>query len=86
MLVSSIARLNVHNTLNNSASLQNNNGNSGISAHTFGGEHDLSMLKKLDNKLNLDLSSNKLLYKLNFLQENFNAKHINKAKSLNVLA
>ncbi len=86
MLVSSIARLNVHNTLNNSVSKQNNNASN--SAHTFGGEHELSMLNKIDNKLSLDLSTNKLLYNVNFLQEKFSAKHDqnNVKKSLNVLA
>ncbi len=87
MLVSSIARLNVHNTLNNSTFSQNNN--SGISAHTFGGEHDLSMLNKQGNKLNLDLGTNSFLYKINFLQEKLFANQsdkVNKNKSLNVLA
>ena len=84
MLVSSIARLNVHNTLNNSASLQNNGVSN--SAHTFGGEHDLSMLNKMDNKLSLDLLTNKLLYKVNYLQEKFVGRQEKKKKSLNVLA
>ncbi len=86
MLVSSIARLNVHNTLNNSASLQNNNASN--SAHTFGGEHELSMLNKIDNKLSLDLLTNKLLYKVTYLQEKFAGKnqHNNVKNSLNVLA
>ena len=74
MLVSSIARFNSVNTLNNavSASIQaaSNMANITNSAHTFGGEHDLSMLNKMDNKLSLDLLSNKLLYKITFLQEN----------------
>ena len=83
MLVSSIARLNVHNTLNNSASTQNNNG---ISAHTFGGEHDLGMLNKIDNKFGLDLITNNLLYRINFLQEKFHKNHENRVKSLNILA
>ncbi len=83
MLVSSIARLNVHNTLNNSASLQNNNLSN--SAHTFGGEHELNMLNKIDNKLSLDLLTNKLLYRVNYLQEKFSGNHCEK-KSLNVLA
>lgn len=87
MLVSSIARLNVHNTLNNSASRQNNNASNSL--HTFGGEHDLSMLNKINNRLSLDLSANKMLYNVSYLQEKFAGSHNNKAnakKSLNVLA
>lgn len=92
MLVSSIARFNSVNTLNNavSASIQatSNMANITNSAHTFGGEHDLSMLNKMDNKLSLDLLSNKLLYKITFLQEKMASKQKNNCvkQSLNLLA
>ena len=87
MLVSSIARLNVNNTLNISASKQNNSASN--SAHTFGGEHELGMLNNIDKKLSLDLLTNKLLYKINYLQEKFTAKKhydVSPKKSVNVLA
>ena len=92
MLVSSIARFNAINTMNNAAfaSMQASNTlTNGISnTHTFGGEHDLSMLNKMDNKLSLDLITNKLLYKMSYLQEKMASKHQNNEikKSLNILA
>lgn len=76
MLVSSITRFDSHNSLKNSYSQPNN-------SHAFGGEHDLSMLNKMDKKFGLDLLTNKLLYKMAYLQEKVSAKHANK---LNVLA
>ena len=78
MLVSSIARFNALNTMNNAsfASMQVSNG---LNKHAFGGEHDLSMLNKMDNRMSLDLVSNKLLA---YLQEKMAAKH----QKLNVLA
>ena len=50
MLVSSIARFNALNTMNNAsfASMQVSNG---LNKHAFGGEHDLSMLNKMDNRM-----------------------------------
>ena len=92
MLVSSIARFNAINTMNNAAFASMNAANSftnGLNnAKAFGGEHDLSMLTKMDNKLSLDLSTNNLLYKIAYLQEKMATKHQNNAakKSLNVLA
>ncbi len=78
MLVSSIARFEAINTMNNAAfqSMQAaNNMLSAVSqAHTFGGEHDLNMLHKLDQKYSLDLASNSLLYKIAYLQEKMFAK------------
>lgn len=81
MLVSSIARFNAVNTMNNAsfASMQASNG---LNKHAFGGEHDLSMLNKMDNRMSLDLVSNKLLYNVAYLQEKMSAKH----QKLNVLA
>ena len=91
MLVSSIARFDAINTMNNAsfaAVTASNNMISGINnAHTFGAEHDLSMISKMDKKLSLDLLSNKLLYKIAYLQEKLASKHQagEIKKSLNVL-
>lgn len=93
MLVSSIARFNALNTMNNAAfgmmqtscQMMSNMNNAGA----FGGEHDLSMLNKMDNKMSMDLASNQLLYKVSYLQEKMAAKHQDldcKSKSLNLLA
>ena len=92
MLVSSIARFNAINTMNNAsfATMQASNSmiNGLNNTHTFGGEHDLSMLNKMDKKNSLDLLTNKLLYNVAYLQEKMAAKHQNNQvkKSLNVLA
>ncbi len=92
MLVSSIARFNAVNTMNNAsfASMQLTNSmiNGVNNTHTFGGEHDLSMLNKMDKKMSLDLLTNKLLYNVAYLQEKMVTKHQNNSikKSLNVLA
>ncbi len=92
MLVSSIARFNAINTMNNAffASMQASNSmiNGLNNTHTFGGEHDLSMLNKMDKKNSLDLLTNKLLYNVAYLQEKMAAKHQSNQikKSLNVLA
>lgn len=91
MLVSSIARFNAINTMNNAsfASMQASNSiiNGLNNTHTFGGEHDLSMLNKMDKKNSLDLLTNKLLYKVAYLQEKMAAKQQSNQlkKSLNVL-
>lgn len=94
MLVSSIARFNAINTMNKAgfgvmqtASQMNYLMNSSA----FGGEHDLSLLNQMDKKLSLDLESNKLLYKISYMQEKMAAKHQdlnnnNNKKSLNILA
>ena len=92
MLVSSIARFNAINTMNNAsfASMQASNSiiNGLNNTHTFGGEHDLSMLNKMDKKNSLDLLTNKLLYNVAYLQEKMASKHQSNQikKSLNVLA
>lgn len=72
MLVSSIVRFNAAQAMNNAAfgMMQTSSKlNNAMTNNTFGGEHDLSMLNKLDKKLSLDLASNSLLYKINDLQE-----------------
>lgn len=72
MLVSAIARFNAINTMNNAAYNMMNASNSMMgmmSSHTFGGEHNLSMLHEMDKQISLDLVSNSLLYKLAYLQE-----------------
>jgi hypothetical protein len=81
MLVSSIARFNAVNMMNNTsfASMQVSNS---LNKHAFGGEHDLSMLNKIDNKMSLDLASNNLLYKIAYFQEKMAEKH----QKLNILA
>ncbi len=77
MLVSSIARFNAINTMNNAAYNMMNASNSmmgAMNSSAFGGEHNLSMLHEMDKKLSLDLASNSLLYKLAYLQEKAIAK------------
>lgn len=87
MLVSSIARFNVVNTMNNAAFMSLNAANSMVNGinntHAFGGEHDTAMLNKIDKKLSLGLLTNNLLYKV----EKIAGKHQNNElkKSLNVL-
>lgn len=81
MLVSSIARLNTVNALNN-ASFASTQTSNALKKHAFGGEHDLSMLNKIDNKMSLDLASNNLLYKIAYFQEKMAEKH----QKLNILA
>ena len=91
MLVSSIARFDAINTMNNAsfaAMTASSNMISGINnAHAFGGEHDLRALNEMDKKFSLDLLTNKLLYKIASLQERIASKHeaIVAKKSLNVL-
>ena len=91
MLVSSIARFNANNTMNNTVFMSLNASNSMINGinntHAFGGEHDLAMLNKMDKKLSLDLSTNNLLYKVAYLQEKMASKHQNNEikRSLNIL-
>ena len=79
MLVSSIARLNAVNTMNNtvlsSMQMQNSMMNAANNKHTFGGEHDLSMLNKMDKQLSLDVLTNKLLYNVAYLHEKMTSKH-----------
>lgn len=91
MLVSSIARFNALNTMSNAsfAAMQTNSSIMSTlnNIHTFGGEHDLSMLNSLDKKFSLDLQTNSLLYKLAYMQEKMAAKQQNNNKnSLNLLA
>lgn len=73
MLVSSIARFNAMNNMNNAAMNMMNASNSFQSSvanmNSFGGEHGLSMLHEMDKRLSLDLASNSLLYKISYLQE-----------------
>lgn len=77
MLVSTIARFNAINTMNNASFNMMNASNSMISmmnSRPFGGEHNLSMLHEMDKQISLDLASNSLLYKLAYLQEKAAAK------------
>ena len=79
MLVSSIAKFNAINQMSNSAFAMMQNSNAmmnNANGHTFGGEHDLSMLNKMDKKLSLDLVTNKLLYKISYLQEKMAEKRL----------
>lgn len=91
MLVSSIARFDAITTMNSASFAAANASSNMISGinnkHAFGGEHDLSMLNKLDKKLSLDLLTNKLLYKVAYLQEKMASKHQagEIKKTLNVL-
>lgn len=85
MLVSSIARFNALNTMNNMAFASVQNSNARVNTtRTFGGELNLSMLNQLDKSLSLDLSANNLLYKISYLQEKHAAKQQN--NKLNLLA
>ena len=95
MLVSSIARFEAMNTMNNAAfaSMQASNAmmNNLRNVNTFSGEHSLDMLHEMDNRLSLDLISNALLYKIAYLQEKmFNKMQIkeleNSKKSINYFA
>ena len=92
MLVSSIARFNAINQMNNSAfgmmQASTNLTNAAGGQKAFGGEHDLAMLNKMDKKLSLDLVTNKLTYQLAYLQEKMANKHAdNKVKpSFSVIA
>lgn len=80
MLVSSIARFNALNTMNNAAFASTQTANSRVNTlHTFGGEHNLSMLNEMDKKMSLDFLTNSLLYKIAYLQEKLFAK-IQKSK------
>ena len=69
MLVSSIARFNAINNMNNAAMNMMNAASSFTNLSAFGGEHDLTKLHEKDKKLSLDLASNSLLYKISYLQE-----------------
>ena len=91
MLVSSIARFNAINTMNNATFMSLNASNSMVNGinntHAFGGENELAMLNKMDKKFNLELLTNNLLYKVASLQEKLASIHQNNAvkKSLNVI-
>jgi len=78
MLVSSIARFNAINNINsvNVGAIKASNPMMSAVNHSesFGGEHDLSMLNRMDKKYSLDLASNTLLYKIAYLQEKRAAK------------
>ena len=72
MLVSSIARFNAAQSMNNAAFgiMQNyTQMSNAVSNSTFGGENNLTMLHQMDKKLSLDLASNSLLYKIASLKE-----------------
>ena len=85
MLVSSIARFNSVNTMNNAGFASTQSSNARVNAvHAFGGERNLSMLNSIDKKLSLDLLTNKLLYKIAFLQEKLASKQLK--NKLNILA
>ena len=72
MLVSSIARFNAVQSMNNAALgiMQSYSKiNSAVSNNAFGGDNKFSTLNEMDKTLSHDLASNKLLYKLALLQE-----------------
>lgn len=78
MLVSSIARFEAANTMNNAMfqTMQASNNMMNIigSSRTFGNMSDLNMLHELDNKFSISMATNSLLYKLAYLQEKMFAK------------
>ena len=73
MLVSSIARFDALNTMNNTAfasmQLSNNMMKFAHQGATFGGEYGLNHLQKIDRNISSDLATNGLLYKLAYYQE-----------------
>lgn len=77
MLVSSIARFSAISQMNNAAlgQMQASNNMMNAAKNSFGGEHDLAMLNKMDKRLSMDLLTNKLTYKLAYLQEKMAKKH-----------
>ncbi len=78
MLVSSIARFEAVNTMNNamlqSMQASNNMINAIGDSRTFGSIQDLSMLHKLDNRFSMTMLTNNLLYKISCLQEKMFSK------------
>lgn len=78
MLVSSIARFEAVNTMNNAMfqSMQASNNMINIvgNTNTFGSVHDLSMLDEIDKNFTLSMLTNNLLYKIAYLQEKMFAK------------
>ena len=75
MLVSSIARFEAINTMNNTMfqSMQASNGMMNLVRNaTFGG--DMNFLHEMDNRFALDFATNGLLYKLAYYQEKMLAK------------
>ena len=78
MLVSSIARFQAINTMNNTMfqamQASNNIMRLANNAHSFGGDNDLSFLHELDKRFALDMATNGLLYKLAYYQEKMLAK------------
>lgn len=73
MLVSSIARFDAFNTMNNSAfaSMQLSNSMIKFAHHgaTFEGDNDLNSVQKIDNAVSKRIASNGLLHKLAYYQE-----------------
>ena len=78
MLVSSIARFEAVNTMNNAMfqSMQASNNMMNIigNSNSFGSVQDLSMLHKLDNQFSITMLTNNLLYKIACMQEKMFAK------------
>lgn len=78
MLVSSIARFEAINTMNNamfqSMQASNNMMNMIGDSRTFGSIHDMNMLHELDNRFSITIATNSLLYKLAYLQEKMFSK------------
>ena len=78
MLVSSIARFEAVNTMNNAAfqSMQASNNMMNIigDSNTFGSVLDMNMLHELDTRFSITMVTNNLLYKLAYLQEKMFSK------------
>ena len=76
MLVSSIARFQAVNTMNNAVFSSMQNSENMLSTvknlHTFGGDYET--LNDMDNRFSLAMITNSLLYKIAFLQEKMLAK------------
>lgn len=79
MLVSSIARFNAINTMNNAAFMSVNASNNMVNginnAHSFSGEHEFAHLNQMDKKISLNVLTNNLLYKVAAFQEKLGTKH-----------
>ena len=78
MLVSSIARFEAVNTMNNAMfqSMQASNNMMNIigNSNSFGSVQDLNMLHELDNQFSITMLTNNLMYKIAYLQEKMFAK------------
>lgn len=84
MLVSTIARFNALNTMNNAAFASMQSSNLLLNAVSSCGNNNLYALNEMDKKISSDMLTNNLLYKIASLQEKTAAQQTK--NSLNLLA